>query len=268
MASSSNPSASVTRILTLSSFPSELKTRDIQTAFSEWETERGGFKIKWVDDTSLLLVFADANAAKRCYLSTILSPPLALTSPTGGSTALIKPYDGPDAQTIIQAVNNRRNASRASISIPNGGVAHGRSVSMAASMNSPAGDYGSLGRSAWKNGGLNGMNGNGATNPINIVNGGKAGVPREPSPTLPSLPAHPTLNSLINSSLDQNMSGSPPKAIGDESGTPPKVGDPAKRMVGAALGIRHPGISKAQTGAGDLAVKEAQKAMGGLTIVE
>jgi len=267
MASSSNPSASVTRILTLSNFPSELKTRDIQTAFSEWENERGGFKIKWVDDTSLLLVFADANAAKRCYLSTILSPPLALTSPTGGSSALIKPYDGPDAQTIIQAVNARRNASRASISIPNGGVGHGRSASMA-SMVSPANDYGSLGRSAWKNGGLNNIaNGNGTTNPINIVNGGKAGVPREPSPTLPSLPAHPTLNSLINSSLDQNMSGSPPK--GDESGTPPKVGDPAKRMVGAALGIRHPGVaSKAQTGAGDLAVKETQKAMGGLTIVE
>lgn len=53
-------SAAVTRILTLSGFPSELKTRDIQAAFGEWENERGGFKIKWVDDTTLMLVFQDA----------------------------------------------------------------------------------------------------------------------------------------------------------------------------------------------------------------
>jgi hypothetical protein len=260
MASSPIISACVTRILALSNFSPELKTRDIQAAFSEWENERGGFKIKWVDDTSLLLVFADANTAKRAYLSTILSPPPALTSPTSASAALIKPYDGPDAQTVIQAVNNRRNhassASRASISIPNGSQAHNRQASSASN-----GDpYGSLGRS-WKSP----VNG---TNPINIV-GAKAanGGAREPSPTLPSLPSHPTLNSLINSSLgEQGLSGSPPQASTVESGTPPKFGDPAKRMVGAALGIRHPGVTSKSHG--DHAVREAQKAMGGLTIAE
>jgi hypothetical protein len=56
---SASLSASVTRILALSGFPSELKTKDIQAAFTEWENERGGFKIKWIDDTGLLLVFAD-----------------------------------------------------------------------------------------------------------------------------------------------------------------------------------------------------------------
>lgn len=58
-------SASVTRILALTGFPSELKTKDIQAAFNEYESMNGGFKIKWVDDTSLLLVFNDAGVGKR-----------------------------------------------------------------------------------------------------------------------------------------------------------------------------------------------------------
>jgi hypothetical protein len=52
-------SASVTRILYLTGFPKELKTKDIQTAFSEYDGVNGGFKIKWRDDTSLLIVFQD-----------------------------------------------------------------------------------------------------------------------------------------------------------------------------------------------------------------
>lgn len=61
MASSlSNLSASVTRILYLVGFPKELKTKDIQAAFSEFDSGAGGgFKIKWRDDTSLLIVFND-----------------------------------------------------------------------------------------------------------------------------------------------------------------------------------------------------------------
>lgn len=57
-------SACVTRILSLTGFPKELKTRDIQAAFSEWENANGGFKIKWLDDTSLLIVFADATVGE------------------------------------------------------------------------------------------------------------------------------------------------------------------------------------------------------------
>jgi hypothetical protein len=65
MASSlSQISASVTRILSLTGFPKELKTRDIQLAFSEWDNANGGFKIKWIDDTSLLVVFADATVGE------------------------------------------------------------------------------------------------------------------------------------------------------------------------------------------------------------
>lgn len=63
-ASLSQLSACVTRILSLTGFPKELKTRDIQAAFSEWETVNGGFKIKWIDDTSLLVVFHDATVGE------------------------------------------------------------------------------------------------------------------------------------------------------------------------------------------------------------
>ena len=48
-----------TRILSLSGFPPELKTRDLQAIFAPWEDEKGGFKIKWVDDVNALVVFFD-----------------------------------------------------------------------------------------------------------------------------------------------------------------------------------------------------------------
>lgn len=48
-----------TRILLLAHFSPELKTRDIQAMFGEWEDDRGGFKIKWSDDESCWIVFHD-----------------------------------------------------------------------------------------------------------------------------------------------------------------------------------------------------------------
>jgi hypothetical protein len=70
-------SASVTRILSLTGFPKELKTKDIQSAFAEWEAVNGGFKIKWRDDTSLLIVFQDASVGEQIpslHLNTIAHP--------------------------------------------------------------------------------------------------------------------------------------------------------------------------------------------------
>ena len=70
MASSlSQLSACVTRILSLTGFPKELKTKDIQAAFAEWENVNGGFKIKWINDTSLLIVFNDANVGEFLTLA-------------------------------------------------------------------------------------------------------------------------------------------------------------------------------------------------------
>lgn len=57
-----------TRILLLSSFSPTLKTRDIHALFSEWDTpSSGGFKIKWRDDASCWVVFADAVTGQDSY---------------------------------------------------------------------------------------------------------------------------------------------------------------------------------------------------------
>lgn len=62
-------SASVTRILSLSGFSPVLKTKDVQQAFSEWENASGGFRIKWLDDTSLYIVFQDAGVGQSSTFS-------------------------------------------------------------------------------------------------------------------------------------------------------------------------------------------------------
>ncbi|KAH9920194.1 uncharacterized protein BXZ73DRAFT_91935 [Epithele typhae] len=229
-------SACVTRILSLTGFPKELKTRDIQAAFSEWDTVSGGFKIKWINDTSLLIVFNDATVAKRAYLHALAFPPSIFTSPNTSTTATIKPYDGPDAQEVIQSVNSRTHnnarghAARASVS-------HARGVSVSHSYNRTANNSGAASTTIQTNGLLD-----------------QTGAPvsardrDQPSPTLPSLPSHPTLNALISSSLSTDVSPIDPTAADPavlaaqpEHGAP-RIGDPGKRMLGAALGVRHPGL--------------------------
>lgn len=69
-------SAAVTRILSLTGFSKELKTKDIQAAFSEWDNVSGGFRIKWIDDTSLMIVFNDAGVGTSSFHAlTILGGP-------------------------------------------------------------------------------------------------------------------------------------------------------------------------------------------------
>lgn len=48
----------------------------------------------------------------------------------------------------------------------------------------------------------------------------------------------------------------------------PRIGDPGKRMLGAALGVRHPGLPPRQVGNAEHSMKEIQRAMGGLTVAE
>jgi len=264
MASSlSQLSASVTRILSLTGFPKELKTRDIQLAFSEWENASGGFKIKWIDDTSLLVVFADAAVAKRAYLSIIANPPAIFSSPTSDSPAIIRPYDGPDAQAIIQNVNSRgQNPTRGH---------NGRSISIAVSSQRTR----SNGNGASVGGLAIGVNGSGSMDmQANVLPGSGPISPigREGSPSLPSLPSHPTLDSLINSTLIDGSGPSPPTDPAILAMSPqtsgPRIGDPGKRMLGAALGVRHPGLPPRQVGNAEHSMKEMQRAMGGLTVAE
>jgi hypothetical protein len=269
-------SASVTRILYLTGFPKELKTKDIQSAFSEYESTNGGFKIKWRDDTSLLIVFQDPSVAKRAYLHTVAFPPPILTSTVTGVSATIRPYDGPDAQAVIQNVNTRgqHNASASR-------THNARSSSISAFPST---------RSLSNSSSVPSSHRNNPGQQISIpehqqVNG------REPSPTLPSLPSQPTLNYLISSSLSEAVTGSqntPPldpailaTSLNSDVGGP-RIGDPGKRMLGAALGVRHPalgprvlngnssspGTSPIQGGGIDHTMKGVHRAMGGLVIAE
>lgn len=97
----------VTRILQLSGFPPQLKTRDLQQVFAAYEEEKGGYKIKWVDDTTALIIFVDPAVAKKAYLRTVMSPPPQLID-DNGIPAKIKPYDGDDASAIISSLSNRQ----------------------------------------------------------------------------------------------------------------------------------------------------------------
>jgi len=262
-------SASVTRILYLTGFSKELKTKDIQTAFADWEAVNGGFKIKWRDDTSLLIVFQDASVAKRAYLHTLAYPPSVL-----GPAASIKPYDGADAQAVIQNVNSRGQHN------PNPSRTHNNRANSISVFPGARPASNSVSSTTIRS------NGQHVTIPELTNNG------REPSPTLPNLPSHPTLNSLINSSLGEAAKNpSPPSdpailatslnADMNALGAGPRIGDPGKRMLGAALGVRHPSLGPRTVNGGspgatpapptagggvDQAMREVQRAMGSLAV--
>jgi len=272
-ASLSGLSASVTRILYLTGFPKELKTKDIQSAFSDYEGMTGGFKIKWRDDTSLLIVFQDATVAKRAYLNTLAFPPSILTSSSTGISATIKPYDGPDAQSVIQTVNSRHNPNSLSRSH------HARAASVAsvfpntrnAIISAPSPN--------------NARNNQFTASDQHVIPENPNTNGRENSPTLPPLTSQPTLKALINSSLGDTTPLSDPAILTtslhqpqSDSVSGPRIGDPGKRMLGAALGVRHPGLGhRMSNGGGHLSpgsspiqdtIRDMQRAMGGLVVAE
>ncbi|WFD35986.1 hypothetical protein MCUN1_002857 [Malassezia cuniculi] len=112
-----------TRILELKGFSLALRTRDIHALLRPWEDEKGGYRIKWVDDETAYLVFADAGVAKHAYLRITSTPPNILRYDyTGDFTgdawehvgdrmvenmyATVTPYTGPDAANIIAVTSN------------------------------------------------------------------------------------------------------------------------------------------------------------------
>jgi len=286
-ASLSGLSASVTRILYLTGFPKELKTKDIQAAFAEYDSVSGGFKIKWRDDTSLLIVFQDAAVAKRAYLNIVAFPPAILTS-SNGQSATIRPYDGPDAQTVIQTVNARgqhnSNPSRSH---------NPRAASMSVFPNSRSNSNSTAHPN--NNNGNHQLRNNHSSTPSSQHVAIPERTDSQPSPTLPSLPSHPTLNALISSSLGEAVVGTSTTIPSDpailttslqqqqESLSGPRIGDPGKRMLGAALGVRHPGLgprvvngsgsgsspsSTPPQGNGIDHMRDMHRAMGGLVVAE
>jgi hypothetical protein len=173
------------------------------------------------------------TTAKRAYLGALFSPPPILSSPTASRAAQIKPYSGPDAQNVIQAVNSRGGnprGHRSSVSVSIG-VGHG------------------FGGAHTREGSGKSPYDTTPTQTIPIPSG--LGGNREPSPTLPNLPTHPDLSSLISSSL-----GGPIGEDGEapNGGAAPRIGDPGRRMVAGALGMRHPTLTRSHSG-GDLGAK-------------
>jgi len=300
-------SACVTRILSVAGFPKELRTKDIQHAFSDWESVQGGFKVKWVDDTSLYIVFQDASVAKRAYLQALYSPsPVFISKASSSSSASspstpgssskctgtkIRPYAGADAAQIIQSVNQRNNghtrghSSRASISVGGGAAgAHARMGSHATGRNGNGHGNGHSGRHE-------------VIQEITIPSSTSApqGVAsfnrdREPSPTLPNLPQQPTLNALISSSLSPDHLANDPLASGKAAahhsyaevahsgphptgpasgGVAPRLGDPGRRIIAHSLGVKHPGLSRSLSGDELSArMKELQRGAEGMAITE
>jgi hypothetical protein len=57
-------SAATTRILALTNFSPQIKTKDLHQAFQPWAEDKGGYKIKWIDDVTALAVFNDATTGE------------------------------------------------------------------------------------------------------------------------------------------------------------------------------------------------------------
>ncbi|KAN0060243.1 hypothetical protein ACQY0O_007572 [Thecaphora frezii] len=268
----------VTRILELSGFPPELKTRDIQQVFSQWEDDKGGFKIKWVDDTTALIIFSDPTTAKKAYLHTLMSPPLSLIN-RNGLAAKVRPYDKDDASAVIASVNARQR-SRSNTSgfgspvKPQQELAHPlpESPSKAARGHTHTPSFG---RSFGHRRQQSGSNPNLPAKPVaaalfDAANGGPSPANRvlagvESLNGIAGLPANPLIAARTSPKLDKkgdvdidlsklDLNG---KAAGKENEfttpephTPApsngtgsgRIGDAGKRLVAGALGIRHPGV--------------------------
>ena len=137
-------SVNTTRILSLTGFSRDLKTRDIQAIFVDFEDDRGGYRIKWLDDTGCLLVFNDALTgetcrtcpfdlprlmclfftAKRAFLNLLANPHPHLQTSTASDGTLVTPklvpYTAEDAGPIVASVANRPRSRSVSTSLQNG----------------------------------------------------------------------------------------------------------------------------------------------------
>ncbi|CAJ0763820.1 1770_t:CDS:2 [Entrophospora sp. SA101] len=73
-----------TRILDVFDFPSTFKTHHLHEIFQEYENMRGGYRIKWMEDTRALIIFEHPATARKAYLDNVAN-----------QMATIKPYEGP-----------------------------------------------------------------------------------------------------------------------------------------------------------------------------
>lgn len=117
---STSSAVSQTRIILLSQFNPALKSKDLIQLVQERcagpdataaaaAAAPAPFKLKWRDDTSCFVVFADPHTAKRTFLRLVADPPAPLSPrETGTYAPCIHAYTGPDAQQIILAVQHKQ----------------------------------------------------------------------------------------------------------------------------------------------------------------
>ncbi|KAI8367705.1 uncharacterized protein BYT42DRAFT_648706 [Radiomyces spectabilis] len=73
-----------TTVLDCRDFPASFRTHHLHDIFRPYEDMRGGYRIKWMDDTRALVIFAHPATAKRAYIDNFSNP-----------LAKIRPYEGP-----------------------------------------------------------------------------------------------------------------------------------------------------------------------------
>jgi len=88
-----------TRILDIFDFPPSFKTHHLHEIFQEYENSRGGYRIKWMNDTRALIIFEHPATARKAYLDNVTN-----------QLATIKPYDGPT--DFLQKNPNNNSAQR------------------------------------------------------------------------------------------------------------------------------------------------------------
>lgn len=136
--STSTSTVNQTRILLLSNFNPALKTKDLIQLVSDrvpTASPTDSFKLKWRDDTSCFVVFAEPFAAKRAFLRLIADPPAPLSPrETGTYAPCIHAYTGPDSAQIIQAVQNKQRSR----SIAGMGAISGSAAAAAAAATGPS----------------------------------------------------------------------------------------------------------------------------------
>ncbi|KAI8822448.1 uncharacterized protein EV422DRAFT_613562 [Fimicolochytrium jonesii] len=72
-----------TTTLDIHSFPPAFRTHDLELIFEDFTHTRGGFRIKWVDDTRALVVFRHPDTARAAYAKALGNPFIRVKPHTG-----------------------------------------------------------------------------------------------------------------------------------------------------------------------------------------
>lgn len=108
-----------THVIELSHFSPALHTRDLHAILAPWNNaDNTVYRIKWLNDTTVYILFTDASIAKKVYLALLSAPSPLLradyngVSPTdhtgvpcarltGTAYATVRPFEGPEAAALL-----------------------------------------------------------------------------------------------------------------------------------------------------------------------